>query len=256
MSAPRNRNYVNPYPPDTEKHGLFEAAWSKKSNRTLLRIRNEAGRKEREARLQRRVDSFVEHRDAFVAHHGLALQPQYHSERDDKKHRYPGGDEPVRYLDRSTNERQAFAISFEDGRVREGALRNLEGNPFDPAKAGRDAMFTRRHSNAGSLLAIMPSTTSERTHHSTFNAGLEVANAGFIDFDQKGKVQSFRLTSGHYAPDAESGVKMAMWSERHGVFDPGKAVIWDHWGDSVDTSIQQRMSTVHRWAKREAKKTE
>ena len=256
MNAPaRQVQHTNPYHKDNEKekHDLFEAAWSKKTYFGNFIGMLDSGRKAREARVKQRVESFTMHRDAFVQHNGLPLQASYHRERDEPNHPYTGfhgRGEPVKYLDHAQNDRQAFAIKFNAGRLQQPGIKDSAGQVVAPEAVGGKAMFTRRASNADSLLAMIKSTKPERVQHSTFNAGMEVANAGFINFTETGKVDSFKLSSGHYAPDVESGVKLAMWSERHGAFDSGQARILDHSGTAMDTSMPTRMFTVQKWATR------
>ncbi len=261
MNAPaRQVQHTNPYHKDNEKekHDLFEAAWSKKTYAGNFFGMWDSGRKSREARVKQRVESFTANRDAFVQHNGLPLQASYHPERDQPNHPYTGFQgrgEPVKYLDHNQNDRQAFAIKFNDGRLQQQGIKKSTGEVVAPDQVGGKAMFTRRASNADSLLAMIKSTNPERVQHSTFNAGMEVANAGFINFTDTGKVDSFKLSSGHYAPDVESGVKLAMWSERHGAFPTGQARIQDHSGNLMDTSLPTRMFTVQTWAqKQQAKK--
>lgn len=256
MSAPKQPKHQNPYQPDDERHQLFETAWSKKTNWGNFTGMWDSGRKAREARVQARVESFVANRNAFVADHGLPLQPSYHPERDQPNHPYTGfhgRGEPVKYLDRNTDDRQRFAVTFQGGVLQQQGIKNSQEQVVAPDKVGDKVMFTRRNSNAGSLLAMVKATKPERVQHSTFNAGMEVANAGFINLDNHGHVQSFKLSSGHYAPDADSGVKMAMWSEQHGVFQPGTARIEDHKGNVMDTSLQARMFAVQKWADKQKK---
>lgn len=256
MNAPaRQVQHTNPYHKDNEKekHDLFEAAWSKKTSFGNFIGMWESGRKSREARVKLRVESFTAHRDAFVQDNGLPLQPSYHPERDQPHHPYTGfhgRGEPVKYLDRGTDDRQAFAIKFNDGRLQQPGIKKSTGQVVAPDQVGGKAMFTRRASNADSLLAMIKSTNPERVQHSTFNAGLEVANAGFINFTNTGQVDSFKLSSGHYAPDVESGVKLALWGEQHGAFAPGQARIQGHGGTLMDTSLPTRMFTVQAWATR------
>ncbi len=260
MNAPvRQPKHTNPYHAvnEKEKHDLFEAAWSKKTNLGNFLGMWDSKRKERESRVQARVESFVTHRDAFVQHNGLPLQPSYHPERDQPHHPYTGfkgNGEPVRYLDRATPDRQAFAIKFNDGHLVQPGIKDSSGQVVAPDKVEGRAMFTRRNSNGDSLLAMIKGTKPERVQHSTFNAGLEVANAGFINLTHTGKVDSFKLSSGHYAPDVESGVRLALWGERHGAFAPGQARIQDHGGTLMDTSLPTRMFTVQTWAQNQTKK--
>lgn len=256
MAAPKKPQHVNPYQVNTEEHALFETAWSKKTNWGNFTGMWKSGREAREARVKERVDSYVANRAAFVADNGLPLQPSYYPERDQENHPYTGfhgKGQPVKYLDRNTNDRQAFAVTFQGGYLQQGGIKKTGGEVVPPDKVGDKAMFTRRNSNAGSLLAMIKTSGPPRTQHSTFNSGLEVANAGFINLANDGRVVSFKMASGHYAPNEESGVKLAMWSEQHGAFNPGQAHILDHNDKIVDTSMQARMFTVESWAKRQAK---
>jgi hypothetical protein len=255
MDEPKRKvKHQNPYDHGTEKHALFEAAWSKKTAWGNFKGMWTSGREDRQARVQQRVESFTTHRDAFVGHNDLPLQPSYHPERDQPNHPYTGmrgKGEPVKYLDHSQDERYNFAVSFDHGQLQQKGIKNSQGEVVPPDRVGDKVMFTRRASNAGQLLAMIKSTKPERVQHSTFNEGMEVANAGFINLDHAGQVDSFKLSSGHYAPDVESGVKLAMWSEQHGVFQPGQARIQDHSGKPMDTSIQARMFAVQSWATRQ-----
>lgn len=254
MDEPKRKvKHDNPYPEGTEKHALFEEAWSKKTAFGNFTGMWDSGRKKREARVQQRVESFTAHRDAFVNDNGLPLQPSYHPERDQENHPYTGfhgRGEPVRYLDHGTADRYDYAVSFDQGQLQQTGIKNSQGEVVPPDRVGDKVMFTRRASNAGQLLAMLKSTRPERVQHSTFNQGMAVANAGFINLDHTGHVDSFKLSSGHYAPDVESGMKLAMWSEQHGVFPRGQARIQDHGGKPMDTSIQARMFAVQSWATR------
>jgi hypothetical protein len=123
-------------------------------------------------------------------------------------------------------------------------------------------MFTRRGSNAGSVLAMIKESQvgnddqnpqKKRTQHSTFNSGLPVANAGFLELGADKSLQRVKLSSGHYAPDEASGVKLAMWAEQHGAFDPDHVPIEDHSGKRVDVSTPARVNAVYKWAKKNPK---
>lgn len=252
--ANRIPKHVNPYnralAEEKEKHDLFETAWNRKTTFGNFKGMWKSGREERQRRVQARVEAFVTNRDRFVASHELSLQPHYNSELG-VNHFYPGTTDPVKYLDRNVpTERRAYAIDFSDGKVTQGGIKDQKGNLIPVANVGHKAMITRRHSNAGQILAMIKSSTPERTQHSTFNSGEDVANAGFVHFGADERVEKFELSSGHYAPTDESGVKLAMWAEANGAFGKGKAKIVDRFGRNVDTSQETRMFTVQKWAQK------
>jgi hypothetical protein len=267
--AVQGHQHRNPYHPVDEraKHEAFEAAWSKKTTWGNIKGVFEKYQIERENRVKQRVEAYFSRRNSFVASNELPLQGSYAGERDRQNHPYTGWQgrgQHVEYLDRGTDRRNDFAVKFNGGVLQgEGIKTPHQNDPIAPDQLGpKKVMFTRRGSNADNLLAMIKESQvgnddqnpqKKRTQHSTFNSGLSVANAGFLELGADKSLQRVKLSSGHYAPDEASGVKLAVWAEVHGAFNPDQVPIEDHSGKRIDVSTAARINAVSDWAKRNPK---
>lgn len=200
-------------------------------------------------RQQKQESMYQKRRGSFIASNDLHLHPNYINELN-PPHLYPDGHAEVKYL--TPQEREITKKPMFFGRVFNtvlaalGRARNIQPN--------RPVMFTRR----GSVKDLMMMEKHEvrrgngllplKTNHSSFNQGKPVANAGFLHFNNHGDLSQVTLSSGHYAPDDVSGVKLAEWAKENYAFEPDQVPIINNRGHQVDVSQQKRIEVVNKWA--------
>lgn len=194
-------------------------------------------------------NTYQKRRRSFMASNDLNLHPHYLSELTSNPHIYPHSNTEVKYLTPQERQRTKKPMFF--GRLFNMLVESLTG-PRN-IQQNRPVMFTRR----GSVNDLMMMDKHEvrrnnnrnlKSNHSSFNQGQAVANAGFLHFDHTGQLQQVTLSSGHYAPDHASGVKLAMWAKENYAFDPDTVPIVDNHNRQVDVSHQKRVETVNNWA--------
>lgn len=205
------------------------------------------------AKISAKEQVFNSRRDSFIASNDLPLQKQYQSELQGPRHMSPNrpGQE-VQYLDKI--QRTQTMETIKEGHL-ESIDRTVSGLDHRyEATNSSDVIFTRRGSVEDLMMSKKHAQTQSdgstlRTNHSTFNSGQSVANAGYLNFDGGGNLTGVQMRSGHYKPDKTSGVKMAMWAEKTGSFDPSKVPITDSRGKTVDVSHKAQVNAVNKWAK-------
>lgn len=237
------------------RHQAYEAAYQ---NNKPGAIKFPGAEKRRQDTSTTQAKTFVERRDSFIASNDLPLNKHYNKERDRANHPYPGRqghNQQVEYIDRNTQQRQNYAVNLQQGQLQQQGIKSTHhDNTVDPSKLGDNkVMFTRRGSNADQLLAMVkekqsPDKQNKRTQHSTFNSGLPVANAGYLNFGTNNELRSVTMLSGHYQPNQTSAVKMAMWADKHQAFG-SSTQIKDLQGNQIDTSMSERVKAVNKWAK-------
>ncbi len=220
--------------------------------------------------LAHRESVFRNRRNSFIRDNRLGLHPHYNDELShphwypDRNARSPHG-KLVQYL--SPDQRTQTVKSMTGGQVADDSLYSLSGGKS--TNNNRGVIFTRRGSvdhlmmmqkeEVAPTAALDPDHLSSdmfinKTNHSSFNRGQNVANAGFLSFNNSGQLQNVTLSSGHYAPGPDSGVALAMWADQTGAFDSSSVPIMmpgrGHHAPStqVDVSRERRVSAVNRWA--------
>ena len=198
---------------------------------------------------QQQENTYQKRRRSFIASNDLHLQHAYRNELI-PPHPYPDGHAEVKYLTKEEREITKKPMFF--GRVFNTVLAAL--GRAKNIRPNHGVMFTRR----GSVKDLMMMEKHEvnrngqlplKTNHSSFNQGQPVANAGFLYFGNDGNLSKVKLSSGHYAPDDVSGVKLAEWAKENYAFDPDQVPIVSNSGRRVDVSQQRRVEAVNQWAK-------
>lgn len=257
--------HSNPYDSEEEKlkYDLFEKDWKdNESMKNKFLGMWKSKREEREVRVKERVESKVKaynkRKDSFIKSDDLPLVSSYDKERTEPNHPYTGfkgKGEPVNYL--SYDERSRYDAKLTNGKLVDSKVltpHSEEGVGLDEAK-NKKVIFTRRGSQEDMSAMIKESKDGDkkRTQHSTFNSGKEVANAGYLKFDDEGELSQVKLSSGHYAPDKTSGVKLRMWAEKYKKFDENTSIV-DHKDNEVDTSEVARVEAVAKWNEKNPKR--
>lgn len=208
-----------------------------------------------QAHAARREQVFQTRSRRFMKANRLRLRRAYHNERDNPQHWYPGkeGRTQVEYFDAFTRSQSMLPMS---GGKATGGVNAVHGLDSNYPLANNDGIiFTRRGSVENLMMHQKDALSRSQTmtgyglkmNHSSFNRGKSVASAGFAHFNRRGSLDRITLASGHYGPDPDSGVALAMWADRHNVFDSKKVPIVDHRGNRVDTSRERRVSAVNRF---------
>ena len=211
----------------------------------------------KERRNEARERVFRNRQDSFVNSNRLALNPHYHSELE-APHWYPGKKNEARVAYLNEDERQSTRSQIAHGYTHDSTVQGLRGR-YDIDSENDGIIFTRRGSVPDLMLLEKDSARSrhdnilDKINHSSFNQGKNVANAGFIQFGDHGAVESIELSSGHYMPDEDSGVALAMWAKKHNHFDPAQVPIIQpatRYRDAkrVDVSRPRQVSAVNRFA--------
>lgn len=192
---------------------------------------------------------------AFTAHDHLDLHPDYHGELAGPLHTYPGafgGDARRQGVIYPGTDHHHTAVH--GPLVAHAPFDHQQARGVNPAQLGvdRSTLVVLRNEGGGPVLRAAKKrgphgdgTFPEigRTQHTTLTGGEPVAAAALL---VNGQVF---VNSGHYQPDGDAAVKLAIHGKQTGTLDRRVTDVFDHNNQQEDLSLKRRMQTVSNWAR-------
>lgn len=210
---------------------------------------------------------YRKYRDAFVSENHLDLHHAYHGERVGAGHPYPGAhgatvrERGVIYPNEGGHDDHQQTVVRE--RVADlQPFDHQQARGVDPTSLGHDRdtlLVLRREADGVPVLRAAkkrgPHTDERfpdigRTQHSTLSGGEPVGAAALF---MNGRVV---VSSGHYQPDEEAAVKLAIHGKQTGTLLRRETDFHDLDGQGrvdnqrMDLSMKRRMQVVSNWAQR------
>lgn len=196
-------------------------------------------------------------RDAFVRENHLPLHDYYHGELVAPTHPYPGAHGA------SIRERGVIYPGADHAQTAVGAHQLTALAPFDhqqargvnPAQLGADRstlVVLHNEGVAGPVLRAAKKRGAHgdanfpdigRTQHTTLAGGEPVAAAALL---HQGRVI---MSSGHYQPEEQAAVKLAIHGKQSGTLLRRETDIVDEEGQRMDMTMKRRMQVVSDWAR-------